>query len=66
MDLLPPTPLNEPEAICTGSVRIVANPGPYTLRLTVQRPEGELSFALCEDECSQLVALLIRYVATRK
>lgn len=65
MGFQPMKPLTEPEAVCTGFVRIIANPGPDTLRLTVQTPEHETPFALCLDECAQLAALLLRYIATR-
>jgi len=65
MRLQTPKPLTEPEAVCTGFVRIIANPGPDTLRVTIQRPENETVFALSPDECSQWAAILLRYTATR-
>ena len=63
-NMRPPKPLTEPESVCTGFVRIVATPGPDTLRLTVQAPERETHFSMSPDECAQLAALLIRYSAT--
>lgn len=62
----PPKPLTEPEAICTGFVRIVGDPGPETLRVTVQRPERDIQFALTPDECCQWAAILIRYASTAR
>jgi hypothetical protein len=59
-----PKPLTEPEAICTGFVRLVGTPGPDTLSVKVQRPESETQFALSRDECLQWAAILIRYAAT--
>jgi len=64
MSFQPMKPLTEPEAICIGFVRTLANPGPDTLRITVQTPEHETTFALCQDECAQLAALLLRYIVT--
>jgi len=58
-----PKPLIQPEAVCTGFVRIVATPGPDTLRLTIQAPEQDTHFSMSPDECAQLAALLIRYTA---
>lgn len=66
MALNRPKPLTEPEAICTGFVRIVANPGPDTLAITVQRPGREIHFALSGDECCQFAALLLRFAATER
>lgn len=64
MGLQPPKPLTEPEAICTGFVRIVATPNPFTLGIKVQRPENEILFALSREECAEFAAILLRYIAT--
>jgi hypothetical protein len=64
MGLQPPKPLTEPEAICTGFVRIVATPNPFTLGIKVQRPENDIQFALSRDECAKFAAILLRFAAT--
>ena len=56
--------MNKITAWCNGFIRVVASPGPDTVRIKIQRAlEGnEITFALSPSECAELALFLKQYV----